>query len=175
MSGSSLAFWVAAAVLLFWSVGAYNRLVRLRHALARRFATVDEQFRARQALLRRLADGVPADAPDAAAALDVLRAACAQVEAACDRARSRPAAAGTITSLRLAEDILAEARARLNDGLLADAGLAPLLAEVTAADSTLAYARRQFNDAVDGYNRAVRQFPTWVIAGPFGFRQAAAL
>ena len=27
---NSLVLWAAAAVLLFWSVGAYNRLVRLR-------------------------------------------------------------------------------------------------------------------------------------------------
>ena len=41
---------VLAAVLLFWTVGAYNRLVRLRGAIVRQFAPVDAQFRARHAL-----------------------------------------------------------------------------------------------------------------------------
>jgi LemA protein len=27
---SSVVFWIVAAVLLFWTVGAYNRLMRLR-------------------------------------------------------------------------------------------------------------------------------------------------
>ena len=36
----SLAGWIAVAVLLFWFVGAYNRLVRLRAAVLQAYATV---------------------------------------------------------------------------------------------------------------------------------------
>lgn len=172
MSASLIAFWIAAAVLLFWTVGAYNRLVQLRQGLAQRFALVEAQFRQRQALLQRLLDAVAPHAVQAGQAIEVLRAACLQAEAACAHALARPAAVGATTSLRLAEEILTEARTRLPEPVLAEAGVAELLAELAAADSTLAFARRQFNEAVDGYNAAVRQFPTWVVAGPFGFRPA---
>ncbi|MET3495471.1 lema family protein [Variovorax boronicumulans] len=37
----SLASWIAIAVLLFWFVGAYNRLVRLRAAVLQAYATLD--------------------------------------------------------------------------------------------------------------------------------------
>jgi hypothetical protein len=36
-------FTAIAAVVVFWIVGAYNRLVRLRSDLVARFGTVDER------------------------------------------------------------------------------------------------------------------------------------
>lgn len=174
MSSQTLVAMIVVAVLLFWAVGAYNRLVSLRGELLRCFVPVDEQFRARHALLLRWADApgrAPSDADgDANAALDALRTACTQAEAACGHARSRPADADALTSLRLAEEILAQSRARLP--ATGDEALASALND---GDTTLAFARRQFNDAADNYNRAVSQFPTWLIAGLFGFRKAGTL
>ena len=37
----SLGYWIGAALLLFWFVGAYNRLVRLRSAALQTYATLD--------------------------------------------------------------------------------------------------------------------------------------
>ena len=156
-----------AAVWVFWSVGAYNRLVGLRNELLRCFAPVDAQFRARQALLQRWAEGLE-DAD--AATLASFRAACQQIEAACQHARTQPARASALTSLRLADEILAQARARLP--ATTDDSLA---AALTETDTTLAFARRQFNEAALAYNRAVTQFPTWVLSGLFGFRKAGTL
>ncbi len=167
MNGQTLLLAFAAAVLVFWSVGAYNRLVGLRNELLRCFTPVDEQFRARQALLQRWADGA-ADADPAV--LESFRAACLQAEAACAHVRASPARAGTLTSLRLAEEILAQARARM-----AASNDETLTAALGEADTTLAFARRQFNEAAHAYNRAVSQFPTWVLAGLFGFRKAGTL
>ncbi len=171
MSSQTLVAMIVAAVLLFWAVGAYNRLVSLRGELLRCFVPVDEQFRARHALLLRWADAPDQATGDAdAAARDALRAACTQAEAACSHARSRPADADALTSLRLAEEILAQSRARLPA-----AGDEALASALNDGDTTLAFARRQFNDAADNYNRAVSQFPTWLVAGLFGFRKAGTL
>lgn len=167
MDTSTLLPTLFAAVLVFWSVGAYNRLVGLRNELLRCFVPVDDQLRTRQALLQRWADGLEGVDP---AALESFRAACQQTEAACSHARAHPARAGALTSLRLADEILAQARQRLP--ACADEGLAAALAE---ADTTLAFARRQFNEAALAYNRAVSQFPTWVLSGLFGFRKAGTL
>ena len=51
----------------------------------------------------------------------------------------------------------------------------PISIALAEGDTTLAFARRQFNEAVQHYNHAVGQFPTWVIAGMFGFRAASTL
>ena len=168
MSSQSLVIGVIAAVLLFWAVGAYNRLVSLRNELLRCFGPLDEQIRARHALLLRWADTLREAEPQA---LDALHAASLQVETACTHARGRPASASALTSLRLAEEILAQARARLQP-LPGDEALVATLSE---GDTTLAFARRRFNDASQAYTRPVSAFPTWVLAGLFGFRKAGTL
>src|SRR6478672_9626940 len=101
------------AVLVFWIVGAYNRLVRLRNDLVARFGAVDERYRQRQALLERQLELLSGALAAAAPRLEALRAACRQADAAREHARTRPGAAGAVTSLRVAEDILAEARSHL--------------------------------------------------------------
>ncbi len=167
MSTQSWALLAVAAVLLFWTVGAYNRLVGLRNRLMRAMTAVDEQFRARQAVLARWVEGLAEQAdPQALAALG---AACQQAETACAHARAQPARSGAVVSLRLAEDILAQARAALRPS--GDA----LSAELAEADTGLAFARRHFNETAQVYNLAVSQFPTWLIAGLFGFRKAGTL
>ena len=175
MSTAQIVFWVIAAALLFWVVGAYNRLVGLRSAIVRQFAPVDEQFRLRHALLHEHLESLPALPGAAGPVLDALNAACQQAETACAYAKLRPGSPGAIASLRLAEEILSEARARLAAQLPTGADSQPLNARLTATDTTLAFARRQFNDAVLEYNHAVQQFPTGLIVSLFGFRAAGTL
>ena len=175
MDSTEITIGIAAAVLLFWTVGAYNRLVRLRHLLVRAFGPVDEQFRQRQGLLQALCDALAAPPAEPEPQLEALRAACLQADSAHARARTHPGSAKAIASLRLAEEILADTRARVATVATEAPALAELASRLAASDATLAFARRQFNDAVDGYNHAVRQFPTWLIAGLFSFRTAAPL
>jgi LemA protein len=175
MTSPQITLGVVAAVLLFWIVGAYNRMVSLRNALVARFARVDEICTQRRALLERQIDLVGSALASAGPRLDALRAACRQADAARDHARVRPGAAGAVTSLRLAEDILADARSRLPVQAVAGSELPELNARLVAGDNALAFARRDFNGAVDAYNEAVRQFPTVLVARLFGFRPAATL
>lgn len=175
MSTSHIVGWAFAALLLFWAVGAYNRLVRLRAGIVRQFAPVDEQFRQRHALLLQLLDALAPVLVNATPRIEALRAACQQVEMACAHAKRRPGAAGAITSLRLADEILGEARGRLPVPSAPGSELASLNAQLQASDLTLAFARRQFDAAVLEYNHAVTQFPTVLLVGLFGFRSAATL
>lgn len=179
MSNSEIAAWAGAAALLFWGVGAYNRLVRLRGKLVQRFGPVDEQFKQRHALLMEqldaLAPVLASASAQAAPRLDALRAACQQAESACAYARQRPGVAGAITSLRLAEEILGDARARLPVPTTAGTTLPELRTKLATIDTTLSFARGQFNESVEVYNHAIRQFPTRLLAGLFGFRAGGTL
>jgi LemA protein len=171
MTTLQLSMSLGGAVLVFWTVGAYNRLVRLRNAIAGRFGPVDEHLQTRHRLLLQQIDALAAVLLNAAPRLDALRAACEQADVARGHARSGRAEA--ITSLRLAEDILNEARARLPVKAAAGAEVPELQVQLAASDSTVAFARRQFNEAVLEYNQAARQMPTLLIARLFGFRPAA--
>ena len=163
-----------AAVVVFWIVGAYNRLVRLRSELVARFGAVDERYRQRHALLERQLELLSAALAAAAPRLDALRAACRQADTAREHARARPGAASAVTSLRVAEDILADARARLPVQSVAGIALPELNAKLATSDTTLSFARAEFNAAVTAYNDAVREFPTLLVARLFNFRAAAA-
>ena len=68
--------------------------------------------------------------------------------------------ASAVTSLRVAEEILADARARLPVQTMAGDELPEINAKLANDDATLDFARREFNAAVGHYNAAVRQFPT---------------
>ena len=176
MNTTQIGIGIGAAVLLFWTVGAYNRLVRLRNAILRGFAPVDAQYLVRQGELRALcAAHAPPEGEPPAPWLEALQAACRQTDAAHTRARAHPGAAVATTSLRLAEDILSDTRSRMPAEAMVHAELVDIGTRLAAIDATLAFARKQFNDTVEEYNRAVRQFPTWVIASLFSFRCAATL
>ena len=172
MTSPEIVLSVVGAALLFWIVGAYNRLMRLRGAIVRQFVPVELQLKQRDKLLMQQLDALASVLPSAVPRLDALRAACRQCHTASSHARVRPGAAGAIASLRLAEEIVGEARARLPVQAVAGIDLTDLNAQLNATDTTLAFARRQFNDAVTEYNDAVRQFPTALIVGMFGFRAA---
>lgn len=172
MSSGSVVAFAVAAILIFWIVGAHNRLVALRNGIVALFAPVDEQFRARQLLLREQIDGVAPRTGQAGEVIDALHAALSQADAACAHARTHPGAAGATASLRLADEILDAARARLPPDWLAEARPAEIHARLVQTQASLDFTRRQFNEAVTAYNHAVRQFPTWIVAALFGFRPA---
>ncbi len=164
--------WLAGAVLVFWSVGAYNRLVRLRHAMLRCFAPVDQHLESRSHLLQQQID-LWTQHPDAPSRdVRALNAARAQADAARLAAKRQPGAADPIHSLRLALQILAQQRE--SAAVAPDAAQAHglLLQQLAACDSALHFAQGEFNAAVREYNAALAQFPAAWLGALFGFRSA---
>lgn len=162
------ALWAAAAVLVFWCLGAYNRLVRLRRAVgeAYRDADVDAALGRRH---RAAGEWLDACAPDPA--VDAARAACRHAEDAARHAALRPTARNPIVRLARAERALGAALAQCPAAAVAD----PLRDAVVATDAQLAVARERFNAAVAAYNGAAREWPTRVVAVLFGLRPAGPL
>lgn len=175
MSSLQITFVALAAVLVFWTVGAYNRLMGLRNAILRGFVPLGQQLKLHHTLLQHRVEALAPTLPEHAETLAAVQAACAQAQAALALAKTHPSAAGALNSLRLAEDILLETRARLPPESNADAGPAGWAAQLGAAEAALQFARGRFNDAVMEYNQAVQQFPTRLLAGLFGFRAAGVL
>ena len=176
----SIGWWIAAAVLLFWSVGAYNRLVRLRADANTAFAALDAQWQRQTTLVQStLTQAQPADPMDDAAQLwAALEGACAQLSASLAAMRPRPLDGGAAAALGAAQTVLASAWQRVQHDAhdLAGASLPDTVAvqwQQLAADT--AKAQVQFNEAVARYNAAVRQFPALLLAWLFGFRTAGAV
>lgn len=190
MSRTALALIALAALLGFWSLGAHNRLVRLRQAIVQAWVAVDAQLQRRHALARELAErlAVPEARPAvgdelAVAAVQMLAAAARQAETAATHARTRAASAGAIQSLALAEQVLDNALRPLallihaRSRKLQRAGLHDALRELLQREPEIegqaAFARRLFNTAVAEFNRAIDEMPTRLLAGPMRFTPAA--
>jgi hypothetical protein len=197
MSGmpESLPYWIAAAIALFWFVGAYNRIMRLRSAALQAYAALDA------ALVRQLdfvqtrvaqaeaADAAPAGIPSNAS----LQGAASQLVTLLAATRLRPLEPAGIAALGTALHVMLAAWQRLHpdavvsfeaDGTLsrpaplagrqeASAGPAPFAWPEPSAAAEIA--RNQFNHAVAQYNAAITQFPAVLVAWIMRLHPAAPL
>lgn len=181
MNTTQITILVIAAVLLFWAVGAYNRLIRLRNEISNAFAQIDVQLKRRHDLIPNLVEVARKYLEHERETLERVTAARAQVMAATDLVKSNPNQSGPIKSLGMAEGVLANAMGRFQaviesyPELKADQNLRELSEELTHTENKVAFSRQLFNDATLDYNNAAHQFPTNVVAGVFGFRTAAML
>ena len=101
--------------------------------------------------------------------------------AAADALRERPVQPEAAAALVRAEAAMASASARvlalldLDPGLRDDAEVAPQVAALREAEPRLAFARQLFNEAVQAYNDAARQWPTRLLLRVYGFGTAGRL
>lgn len=56
--------------------------------------------------------------------------------------------------------------------LKADAQVSALISELEGTENRLFIARKDYNDTATAYNKSIRQFPTSMMAGMFGFQRA---
>ncbi|RYG11661.1 MAG: LemA family protein [Burkholderiales bacterium] len=179
----SLVFWIAVPVLLFWSVGAYNRLVRLRSEAKTAFAAMETEL-ARQVELVQAClpsdDGQPASTFGHEASFWAgLQGAATQFSASLAAARQRPLDPDGLAALGAAQDVLAMAWERVERDDAHDLAGSRLPDTVTARRAHLANqiqaAAGHFNAAVARYNLGIAQFPAVLLAWLFGFKPAQGM
>lgn len=178
---TTLLIWLLPAILLFWSVGAYNRLVRLRGEVKAAFAGIDAELQRHI----ELAQDLPSDDEDlirvrgGTPLWNQVRAATGQLSSSLGAARARPLDPQGIAALRSAADVFTMAwdRAEREDAHDLAGSRLPESVAITRsqlmAQSLVAAA--QFNDAVARYNQAIAQFPAVLLAWIFGFRAGRSL
>lgn len=176
--------WISIAVLavlVFWSVGAYNRLVRLKNTIANAFGQIDVQLKRRYDLIPNLVESAKKYLSHERETLEAVITARNQAKSASDTVRSRPANALAVTTLAVAEQALSSSLGQLfalNEAypeLKADQTIRDLSEELTSTENKVTFARQAFNDAVLDYNNAQGQFPAVLVARVFSFEPAAML
>ena len=181
MSTQSLVLIAVCAVLLFWTVGAYNRLIRLKNIIVNAFGQIDVQLKRRYDLIPNLVEAAKKYLLHERETLEAVIAARNQARAASDAARNRPTHAPEVLALAAAEQALGSSLGRLfavaeaYPELKADATIRELSEELTSTENKIAFARQAYNDSVLDYNTAQAQFPTLLIARVFGFAPSAIL
>ena len=169
------------AVLMFWAVGAYNRLVRLKNTIANAFGQIDVQLKRRYDLIPNLVEAAKKYLSHERETLEAVINARNQAKSASDAVRSRPANALAVTTLAVAEQALTNSLGSLfalNEDypeLKADETIRELSEELTSTENKVTFARQAFNDAVLDYNNAQAQFPAVLVAKAFNFAPSAML
>ena len=179
----SLLTWGLAAVLMFWGVGAYNRLVRLRSEANAAFASLDGELAHQLALAQQC---LPSGSAQPAARADGgnnfwagLEGAALQLTASLAAARARPLDPERIAALDAALEILRMAWERVERDDAHDLAGPRLPDRVTSERAQMARQARAagelFNQAVARYNEAIAQFPAVLLAWVFGFKPGQGL
>jgi LemA protein len=183
MSSSSIVSWVLAAIAVFWAVGAYNRLVRLRSEANAAFAALESELARQVSLVHECIPPEDEQAPSqftgGSAFWGGLQGAAAQLSASLAAAKAKPLDPERIAALGSAQEILSMAwdRAERDD---AHDLAGPRLPENFSGERAQLVrmtqaATEHFNQAVLRYNAAIGQFPALLLAWLFGFHPARGL
>jgi LemA protein len=176
--------WVlllAALVVFFWAVGAYNRLVRLRNGIANAFGQIDVQLKRRHDLIPNLVEVARKYLEHESQTLEAVIAARNQARSAEQAASGAPLNPALISTLSGAEQMLGGALGRLMavvedyPELKADQNMRELSEELSSTENRIGFARQAYNDQANDYNDAAQQFPTLIIARLFNFQPQSML
>ena len=172
---------VLALLVVFWAVGAYNRLVSLQNQYKNSFAQIDVQLKRRYDLIPNLVETAKGYMKHEREALEAVIAARNQAVTANSKASGDPGDTAALRQMAAAEGLLNSSLGKMfalseaYPELKANQNMMQLTEELTSTENRIAFARQGYNDGVMQYNTAREQFPGSIIAGIFAFRPAELL
>jgi LemA protein len=152
------------ALLVFWLIGLYNRLVRYKNNRENAFADIDVQLRQRNDLIPQLVSTVKGYAThekDLLESVTHARAAVMNAGSINDKIQADTRLTQALQGLRVSVEAYPDLKANTN--------FLQLQEEISDIENKLAAARRYFNGATRELNNAVETFPANLIAKNFGF------
>jgi LemA protein len=157
---------IIIALIIFWLIGVYNRIIRLRNRRQNAFADIDVQLRQRHDLVPQLVDTVKGYATHERELLTRIteaRTAAINASSIDDKIRTENQLTQALQGLKIAVEAYPDLKANQN--------FLQLQEELSDVENKLAAARRFFNAATTEYNNSIETFPANVIAGNFGFKR----
>ncbi len=168
-------------VIVFALVGIYNGLVVARNRFKNAFAQIDVQLKRRYDLIPNLIEAVKGYMAHERETLDAVIKARQGAMAAEQKVAADPADPAAMKELNRAEGELGGTLGRLfalseaYPDLKANQNMLALQEELSTTENKIGFARQAFNDSVMAYNNRREVFPSVMVAGIFGFTQAALL
>lgn len=165
-----------AAVILFWLVGSYNGLVKLRNRYKNAFAQIEVQLKRRHDLIPNLIEVAKKYMNHERETLEAVIA--ARNEASAIRKQVKRDGESNMLALAEVEGRLTESLGKLfalseaYPELRSNENMLQLSEELTSTENKVGFARQAYNDSVTQYNTKREQFPAVIVANSFGFRDA---
>jgi LemA protein len=172
---------IIIAIVAFYFVGVYNKLVSLRNLYANAYAQIDVQLKRRYDLIPNLVESAKGYLAHERATLEAVIKARDTALNASKIAAVSPGHPVAMSGLNEAEGTLTGMLSRLMalveayPDLKADKTISDVMEELTSTENRIGFARQAYNDAVTQYNIRREQFPENVISSTFGFEKAALL
>ena len=169
------------ALVVFFGISIYNRLVTLRNRVKNAFAQIDVQLTRRHDLIPNLIEAVKGYMKHERETLEAVIQARNTAVAGLKAAASDPSNAKAIQDLAGAEAALTGtlgklfALAEAYPDLKANENVIQFQEELTSTENKVAFSRQAFNDAVLQYNNTRENFPNNLLAGFFNFNAAEFL
>lgn len=185
MSGTLL-LWTTLALLLFWGVGLYNRLMRMRARGLSAFGSVEKHLHEYADLTREqtqsfqggLENGALAHAGESAHGWALLTGALQSVDQALKNARAAPLDTEPLGELALAMATLQQVWDRLRD-VPEDLAGPPMPNEMRMQWDVVTHrvetSRSGYNQILLKYNEALSQVPARLVVGLMGFKRGGTL
>jgi LemA protein len=168
-------------VLALRLMGIYNRLVVAANRFKNAFAQIDVQLKRRYELIPNLVDAVKGYMGHERDTLDAVIKARTRAMSAEQKVAANPSDPAAMGELNQAEAQLGGTLGRLfalseaYPDLKANQNMLALQEELTSTENRIGFARQAFNDAATDYNIRREVFPASMVAGMFGFKEAALL
>jgi len=167
---------VVLAVIVFWVIQIYNRLINLRNRVRNAFSQIDVQLTRRYDLIPNLIEAVKGYMSHERNTLEAVIQARNSAVSAQQKAAIDPTDADAIKALAAAETTLGGTLGRLfalveaYPDLKANENMIQFQEELASTENKVAFSRQAFNDSVMTYNNACQNFPSNLIAGMFSFK-----
>lgn len=157
---------VLVVLIVFWLIGIYNSLVKLRNNRENAFADIDVQLKQRHDLIPQLVATVKGYAEHEKSTLENvinLRNQAVQASSIDDKIMAENKLTSALNGLKVTLEAYPDLKANQN--------FLQLQGEISDIENKLAAVRRYFNSATKEYNNQVQTFPSNVVAGTFGFHK----
>lgn len=177
MKKSVIIIIVLAVILIGWGVTSYNGLVTMDENVSGKWSNVETQYQRRADLIPNLVNTVKGYASHEKETLEGVVAARSQAtQIKVDPSNLTPE---KLAEYQKAQGAVTSALGKLlaitenYPDLKANQNFLELQAQLEGTENRINVARKNFNDAAQSYNTAIRRFPKNIFAGMFGFEKRA--
>jgi len=159
---------ILAAVVVFWFVAAYNKLIRFRNQIKNAWHQIDVQLKRRYDLIPNLVEVVKdymSYEQETLTKVIEARGAALSAKGAAAQAKAENALTESLKSLFAVFENYPDLKANRN--------VAALQEELTGTENKISFARQFYNDSVMTYNNAIQSIPSNFVASLFNFAPEA--